>query len=102
MLGRSRVALAIVLTSGICLFAQDTRTITEPKIPTVCATLTAQLMSSGGNMSESDKSKLATGRIQGAMDRSKAKEAGRRAVGGGNKAFPTGHVWTRAGTALGF
>ncbi len=100
MVGRSCVALAIALTSGSCLFAQDTRTIAEPKIPTVCATLTAQLMSGGGGISESDESKLDTGRIQGAMDRCKAKEAVELAAGGSNNAFLTGPIELRPGVTL--
>ena len=97
MVGRSCVALAIALTSGNCLFAQDTRTIAEPKIPTVCATLTAQLMSGGGGISESDESKLDTKRIQNAIDRCGAGRVVVLKANGARRAFLTGPLTLKRG-----
>jgi polygalacturonase len=52
--------------------AQDTRVVTEPKIPTVCVKLEAKLLATpdvnGGKLREEDESKLDTERIQKAMD----------------------------------
>lgn len=62
-----------VLMAGVGLCcgagqAQDTRTVTEPKIPPVCTTLEAKLSSSDGTFSDADESKLDTERIQKAID----------------------------------
>src|SRR5208282_2973429 len=50
------------------LAAQDTRTVTEPKIPPACVTLEADIASSHGNIALTDEQKLSTARIQDAMD----------------------------------
>jgi polygalacturonase len=48
--------------------AQDTRTVTEPKIPAACATLDAALAAKHGLLSAADEQKLDTVRIQAAID----------------------------------
>ncbi len=48
--------------------AQDTRTVTEPKIPPFCAKLDAQLTAVNGALATVDESKLDTDRIQKAID----------------------------------
>jgi polygalacturonase len=54
------------------LRAQDTRVVTEPKVPPVCVRLEAALTSgpdaNGGHLREEDETKLDTARIQKAMD----------------------------------
>jgi polygalacturonase len=52
-----------------CLFAQDTRNITEPFFPQLCTTLDAQLETSGHTLLPSDEQKLDTARIQRALDK---------------------------------
>lgn len=55
--------------------AQDTRVVTEPKLPPVCATLSAALAAdpdvNGGHLREEDETKLDTERIQKALDNCK-------------------------------
>ena len=64
-------ALAMGLLGGT-VAAQDTRTVTEPKIPPVCTTLKASLFAvpdaNGGKIADADEGKLDTGRIQAALD----------------------------------
>src|ERR1700685_3154449 len=56
------------LVAVLSLSAQDTRTVTEPKIPPACVTLEADIASSHGNIALADEQKLSTARIQEAMD----------------------------------
>ena len=68
MLGVGLVGCGLLLASG-SVTAQDTRTVTEPKIPAVCTRLEARLVSGGPNgIKEADESKLDTERIQNALD----------------------------------
>jgi polygalacturonase len=48
--------------------AQDTRTVTEPKIPPFCTALQANLVAVNGGIAPRDESKLDTERIQKAID----------------------------------
>ena len=49
--------------------AQDTRTVTEPTIPPVCAAIRAELLAPHG-IEPADETKLDTERLQHAIDRS--------------------------------
>jgi polygalacturonase len=72
----ARVLLAsavIAIASVAC--AQDTRTVTEPKIPPSCAKLGAQLQGVGTSIREGDESKPDTDRIQKALDGCKPGQA---------------------------
>jgi len=60
------VANSLLLISPV--LAQDTRTVTEPHIPAVCATLTAALSAKAGVLAEADEQKLDTVRLQEAID----------------------------------
>ena len=63
------------------LVAQDTRTVTEPKFPAACATLTASLAPvADTTLAEADERKLDTKRIQQAIDHC-ARRSRRRAQG---------------------
>jgi polygalacturonase len=55
--------------------AQDTRVVTEPKIPPVCARLGARLQGVGVSIREEDEGKLDTERIQKALDECKPGQA---------------------------
>ena len=48
--------------------AQDSRTVSEPKIPPVCASLEAHLSVSGRSLAQADETRLDTARIQQALD----------------------------------
>jgi polygalacturonase len=63
-----RFALVTSLLLSPFLAAQDTRAVTEPVMPPICATLDAQLQSSGRSLAEADELKLDTERIQKAID----------------------------------
>ena len=65
---RSVCFAALSLLAALPLSAQDTRTVTEPKIPRACVTLDADIASSHGNIALADEQKLSTARIQDAMD----------------------------------
>ncbi|HEX4038265.1 MAG TPA: pectinesterase family protein [Acidobacteriaceae bacterium] len=62
---------AVVLAAAVCgaaARAQDTRHVTEPKIPKACMTLQAELAARNGVLSDADERHLDTDRIQKAMD----------------------------------
>ena len=68
-----QMAAVAVVCVAVCvgtqpLGAQDTRTVTEPKIPPFCAKLDAQLTAVNGALAAADESKLDTERIQKAID----------------------------------
>jgi polygalacturonase len=82
------------------LAAQDTRTVTEPVIPPVCATLDAHLASTGSTLAPADESKLDTARIQQAIDRcAKGHGVLLKSSGPGN-AFLSGPLELHAGVTL--
>jgi len=61
-------AAALPLLLALASRAQDTRTVTEPKIPAACATLDAAIAAPQGVVAEADEKRLDTARIQAAMD----------------------------------
>jgi polygalacturonase len=83
--------------------AQDTRTVTEPKIPPVCVKLEAKLVAApdanGGKLREEDEGKLDTERIQKAMDACGAGKAVELTGRGGN-AYLSGPLDMREGVTL--
>ena len=76
------------------LWAQDTRTVTEPVIPHSCTVLTARLKTPG------DETRTDTARIQSAIDGCAAGQAVELKAGGGNNVFLSGPVQLRAGVTL--
>jgi polygalacturonase len=95
------LSLAVALPLASPLVAQDTRTVTEPKFPAPCATLTASLSPvADTTLADADEGKLDTHRIQQAIDRC----AGGRAVvlkaTGGQRAFLTGPLILKRGVTL--
>lgn len=76
------------------VWAQDTRTVTEPVIPRSCTVLTAQLKAAG------DETRTDTARIQSAIDGCAAGQAVELKAGGGNNVFLSGPVQLRAGVTL--
>ena len=66
----SRLSAAFLFFTALTVgaFAQDRRTVVEPKFPPVCTRLEALLSAPGGVLSDSDERRLDTARIQDAID----------------------------------
>jgi polygalacturonase len=88
---RCLALLPIMLATAFC---QDTRTVTEPKIPAACITLKSELAGAG------DESRLDTRRIQSAMDSCGAGKAVVLASDGPRNTFLTGPLDLRKGVTL--
>ena len=85
---------------GLAVEAQDTRVVTEPKIPPACVELKASLHATKVKIAESDEIKLDTSRIQAALDGCKPGQAVALKAAGANNAFLTGPIELRAGVTL--
>jgi polygalacturonase len=90
-------ATAALAMMSIGARGQDTRTVTEPVIPPVCATLKAQL---GGPIGAADEGKLDTERIQKGFDGCGAGKALELAADGASHAFLSGPLELREGVTL--
>ena len=98
-----RVLLAcgvVVMASGV--WAQDTRVVTEPKIPAACVKLEAKIVTAPGEtLKEADETKPDTARIQEAIDKCGAGKAVELAQGTkGNDAFLSGPLTIGEGVTL--
>lgn len=82
------------------LIAQDTRTVTEPTIPPICTTLTAQLTATANGIDPADESKLDTTRIQDAIDHCGKGQAVALQAEGAKIAFLSGPIELREGVTL--
>jgi polygalacturonase len=80
--------------------AQDTRDVREPKVPPVCARLTANLRSEHGTLNESAEASLDTARIQAGIDHCQAGQAIALQANGTNDAFLTGPLELKPGITL--
>jgi polygalacturonase len=90
------LALAFASTA----IAQDTRTVTEPKIPPFCTTLDAHLTAVKNAIASTDESKLDTERIQKAMDSCGTGKAVALKTSGAANAFLSGPLELRDGVTL--
>ena len=81
----------------VIAFSQDTRNVTEPKIPPVCTTLNANLTAP---LRDADESKLDTVRIQNAIDHCAGGHAVEFKAEGSKNAFLAGPVQLRSGVTL--
>jgi len=90
MICRYVFMLAATLGAASVLAAQDTRTVVEPFFPPLCATLDAQLQSSGHSLAAADEQKLDTARIQKAINKCGKGRALLLHVNETNNAFLTG------------
>jgi polygalacturonase len=79
------------------VFAQDTRTVTEPKIPPVCRSLQAQLTAP---IAEADEAKLDTARLQQAIDSCNPGTAVELRSDGARDAFLSGPLELKPGITL--
>lgn len=100
MLRKFCAALALPFALGLCLHAQDTRNVTEPKIPAACTTLTAQIAAPGGVVAEADEKRLDTERIQKAMDGCAKGQAVVLQAQGNKYVFLSGPLTMRPGVTL--
>lgn len=80
--------------------AQDTRHVTEPRIPPACTVLKANLHATDNQLSEADETKLDTQRIQSAMDTCAQGKAVELASSGDHNAFLSGPLQLRDGVTL--
>ncbi len=88
------------LAAFLSVAAQDTRTVTEPRIPPACVTLDADIVSTHGNIALADEQKLSTVRIQDAMDHCARGEAVVLHAHGKRNVFLTGPLTLRPGVTL--
>jgi polygalacturonase len=96
----SVLAYAMVAMSAGA-WAQDTRTVTEPKIPASCVKLDAKIAAAGDALKEADEANADTARIQGAIDSCKQGEAVELALGAkGSNAFLSGPLELKEGVTL--
>jgi polygalacturonase len=97
----AEIVLFVLLFMSVPLRAQDTRTVTEPKIPPACTVLNARLSAAGGTtLVEADETKLDTMRIQDALDHCGEGQAVKLASNGGSNAFLSGPLQLRSGVTL--
>jgi polygalacturonase len=93
-------SLLILLFAALPLSAQDTRNVTEPKIPPACVTLQADIASHNGVISIGDEQKLSTARIQDALDHCTAGQSVALRTHGRKNVFLTGPLTLRDGVTL--
>ena len=96
----SSLIVAVLLLSASTVPAQDTRTVTEPRIPAACVTLKAAIAAGHGVISSEDERKLDTARIQHALDTCAAGKAVVLRAKGEKNAFLTGPLVLRNGVTL--
>jgi polygalacturonase len=101
---RTLSSAVLISAAFVCVHAhargQDTRHVTEPRIPASCIVLTATLVSQGAALADSDEGKPDTRRIQQAMDRCKPGQAVELKSGAGHDAFLSGPLELRRGVTL--
>ncbi|MDR3429370.1 hypothetical protein, partial [Silvimonas sp.] len=94
------LSVALPLLFACTLLAQDTRQVTEPRIPAACVTLDAAIAAPNGVIAEKDEKSLDTVRIQSAIDScAQGKAVVLRAKGKAN-VFITGPLELRPGVTL--
>lgn len=96
------VVLVGMMAASTIAMAQDTRTVTEPKIPIACVVLKAELVRAAGvdGIALSDESKVDTVRLQHALDRCGSGKTVELTADGGRAVFLTGPLEMRAGVTL--
>jgi polygalacturonase len=96
------VAISSVITflATPFLIAQDSRTVTEPTLPPVCASLDAHLSIMGHSLAEADERMLDTARIQQALDACFTGHGVLLRAHGKDNAFLSGPVELREGVTL--
>ena len=97
-----RLVLIWLMTASLAsrLPAQDSRTVIEPTLPPVCASLVAALTATGGVLAVEDESKLDTEKIQHAIDSCSTGHAVELKAADGKNAFLSGPIELRKGVTL--
>src|ERR1700678_927581 len=90
----------LVLLSAAALPAQDSRKVTEPRIPVACVTLNAIIEASNGVISDRDEQSLDTVRIQSAIDKCGEGKAVLLRSRRRKNVFLTGPIELRSGVTL--
>jgi polygalacturonase len=96
----SLTLLSAPFLSAPFLAAQDTRTVTEPRLPPACTTLDAKLTAAGPTLAPADEQKLDTDRIQKALDACAKGKAVVLHTSGASNAFLSGPLELRDGVTL--
>lgn len=101
MFSRKLLLMLAALPAAFALaaYAQDTRQVTQPKIPATCVTLDAAIAAKHGAIADADEKKLDTVRIQSAMDGCKSGAVVLREKGKKN-VFLTGPLALRSNVTL--
>jgi polygalacturonase len=89
-----------VLLGASSLCAQDTRKVTEPKIPSACTVLTARLSAPAGVLPEAGEKQPDTGRIQSAIDHCAPGSAVELKAAGSHNIFLTAPLQLKTGVTL--
>lgn len=92
--------IVAILACSSALVAQDTRTVTEPKIPHACVVLRADLQATNNALLPADEGRPDTQRIQDAMDHCAGGKSVELRSNGGRNAFLTGPLSLRSGVTL--
>jgi polygalacturonase len=92
--------VGVAALACVAAVAQDTRKVTEPKIPESCVQLPAQLQAVNNLVNAADEGKLDTVRIQTALDKCKPGMAVELKPASGNNAFLSGPLEMREGVTL--
>ena len=90
----------LTLLSTAPLAAQDTRAVTEPKLPPACIILEAHLTRTAQTLAPADEDKLDTARIQGALDACPKSQAVVLHTHAPANAFLSGPLQLREGVTL--
>ncbi|GGG69291.1 glycoside hydrolase family 28 protein [Edaphobacter dinghuensis] len=98
--GVAAMCAGVFILMSLSAAAQDTRQVTEPKIPESCVQLPAQLRAMNNLLAPADESKLDTERIQHALDTCKPGMAVELKPASGNNAFLSGPLEMRTGVTL--
>ncbi|RZU41475.1 glycoside hydrolase family 28 protein [Edaphobacter modestus] len=94
--------LGLIAAVAVVSFAaaQDTRHVTEPKVPRACTKLKAQLHAVNDGLGDADEARLDTERIQKALDHCKSGTAVELEMSRGRDAFLSGPLEMREGVTL--
>lgn len=98
----SRFLLFAAISAVLCLSvaAQDTRDVSEPKIPPFCSKLDARLAAKNGVLPDKDEQRLDTRRIQSAIEACNPGQAVVLRAHGKNAVFLTGPLTLKSGVTL--
>jgi polygalacturonase len=92
--------IALSFAGASAAYAQDTRHVVEPSMPSSCVVLRARIAAPHGGLPPAAERHLDTGRIQQAMNRCAAGRAVELAADGGKQVFLSGPLTLRSGVTL--